>query len=77
MGGKPSMPLSDDAQFFANRGHVYKDSVEHLEKNLIEKALEHSNGNQVLAAKILGVNRNTLRSKIKRLGIAVDRFKIL
>jgi two-component system nitrogen regulation response regulator GlnG len=35
--------------------------------------LEITRGNQVKAADILGMNRNTLRKKIKELGITAGR----
>ena len=38
------------------------DTVEHT---LIADILERTNGNQSLAAKFLGINRNTLRAKMK------------
>ena len=50
-------------------GEIYKSVVEEVEKPLIESALERADGNQLKAAKILGINRNTLRTKIKKLGI--------
>jgi len=37
-----------------------------VEKPLIEVILQHTHGNQTLAAELLGINRNTLRQKIKR-----------
>lgn len=37
---------------------------EDLEKRLILLALEHTNGNQLRAAKLIGMNRNTIRKKI-------------
>ncbi len=37
---------------------------EDLEKRLILLALEHTNGNQLRAAKLIGLNRNTIRKKI-------------
>lgn len=43
---------------------VYQKLVAELEKPLIEQALERVGGNQVHAARILGLNRNTLRKKL-------------
>ncbi len=37
-----------------------------VEKPLIEVILQHTQGNQTQAAELLGINRNTLRQKIKR-----------
>ncbi len=55
---------------------VYKTIVESVEKPLIEKALERTFGNQLKASKILGINRNTLRSKINKFGINPNKWKI-
>ncbi|MBY0406419.1 MAG: sigma 54-interacting transcriptional regulator, partial [Rickettsiales bacterium] len=43
-----------------------------VEKPLIEMTLRATAGNQVKAAFVLGINRNTLRKKITDLGIDVD-----
>ena len=43
-----------------------------VEHPLIVATLEITRGNQVRAAKILGMNRNTLRAKINALGIAEE-----
>ncbi|NRA64342.1 MAG: hypothetical protein HRU19_07650 [Pseudobacteriovorax sp.] len=40
-----------------------------VEKPLLVQILRRVGGNQVQAAKILGINRNTLRKKIKHYGI--------
>ena len=44
-----------------------------VERPLIELTLERTGGNQLHAAPILGINRNTLRKKITALGIALPR----
>ena len=54
---------------------LYRLTLKAVERPLIEKALERTYGNQIRAANILGINRNTLRSKIKELGIDIGRFK--
>ena len=53
--------------------NLYGRILEKLERPLIEIALEKTNGNQVQAANLLGINRNTLRKKITTLQI--DPFK--
>lgn len=66
-----------DEEFIrSNRSKVYKFFVEALEKPLIERILERTDGNQLKAARILGINRNTLRSKIKKFSIDVRKWKM-
>lgn len=61
--------------FAVKRGEIYRYVMDDVEKTLIEEALAHSRGNQILAAKILGINRNTIRTKIRKLGIYPNQFK--
>ncbi|MEL6473112.1 MAG: sigma 54-interacting transcriptional regulator [Pseudomonadota bacterium] len=49
---------------------VYQQIIEKVERPLISLALDVTSGNKVRAAALLGLNRNTLRSKITALGIA-------
>ena len=48
---------------------LYSLILERVERPLIELTLERTNGNQLQAASILGINRNTLRKKIALLKI--------
>jgi DNA-binding protein Fis len=66
----------EDSLYNEKRGALYKSILEVIEKPLLEHILERTEGNQLKAARILGLNRNTIRSKIKRLGIAVDKWKV-
>jgi DNA-binding protein Fis len=62
--------------FLTNKkGEIYSNVIDDIESRLIKKALEYSFGNQVLAAKMLGINRNTLHAKVKKLNIDVESFK--
>ncbi len=47
--------------------------VREVERPLIELSLAATGGNQIKAAKMLGLNRNTLRKKIRELDIRVVR----
>jgi two-component system nitrogen regulation response regulator GlnG len=58
-----------------NEAELYKSVIQAIEKPLIENTLERTAGNQLKAARILGINRNTIRSKIKKLGIDPKRWK--
>jgi two-component system, NtrC family, nitrogen regulation response regulator GlnG len=44
-----------------------------VERPLLEFVLEKTGGNQLRAAEILGINRNTLRKKITTLGVSVKK----
>ncbi len=48
---------------------LYDRVMSEVEKVLIKKTLNHVNGVQIKASQILGINRNTLRKKIKDLKI--------
>lgn len=56
--------------------NVYDFVISQVEKPLIKKVLEMTRGNQIKAAKVLGINRNTLRKKIKELKINSKEFRI-
>lgn len=51
---------------------LYQRILREVERPLIQKVLAVTQGNQVKAAELLGLNRNTLRKKIKELGVSVQ-----
>jgi two-component system nitrogen regulation response regulator GlnG len=51
---------------------LYWSFVERLERAVITTALQRSGGNQIQAARLLGINRNTLRRKILDLKVGTD-----
>jgi transcriptional regulator with AAA-type ATPase domain len=59
----------------AGEGELYKTLLSEVEKHLIESVLRRVEGNQLKAARILGINRNTLRAKMKKLGIKARSWK--
>lgn len=48
---------------------VYDMVIRNVEKPLLEIVLDQAEGNQTIAAEMLGINRNTLRKKIQLLKI--------
>jgi len=48
---------------------VYDMVISNVEKTLIRSIMSRTDGNQTQAAEILGLNRNTLRSKLQKYGI--------
>jgi two-component system, NtrC family, nitrogen regulation response regulator GlnG len=61
-----------DAICRKNKGTVFENVNMGLEKALIRMALAKSNQNQVLAAKVLGISRNTLRDRIERYNLGAE-----
>ena len=53
---------------------LYHQLVAEIERPLIELALKRAGGNQVQAARMLGLNRNTLRKKITDHKIVLTKF---
>jgi two-component system nitrogen regulation response regulator GlnG len=54
---------------------LYDCLIKEMERPLIEEAMRRLKGNQVQVAKLLGINRNTLRRKIQDLGISFENVK--
>jgi two-component system, NtrC family, nitrogen regulation response regulator GlnG len=59
----------NDPFFHENAGKVYRVLQDAFDKALFEKLLKLTGGNQLQASRILGINRNTLRAKVKKLAI--------
>jgi two-component system, NtrC family, nitrogen regulation response regulator GlnG len=50
-------------------GKLYRSIMTRVELPLLRQALELSGGNQLKAARLLGINRNTLRKRLRLLGL--------
>ena len=48
-----------------NPGELYQLFMSEVELPLLEKVMNHTSGNQTQAAKLLGINRGTLRKKLE------------
>ncbi len=61
-------PIFSDILRFWGTG-LHSNLLEKIEKYLIQKALSETKRNQVQAAKLLGISRNTLRHRIEKYGL--------
>jgi DNA-binding protein Fis len=52
-----------------HKGDAFRAAVEQVEAHLLSVALIQCRGNQTLTAEILGLNRGTLRKKLKHHGM--------
>jgi Fis family transcriptional regulator len=48
---------------------IYDMVITHVERAMISSVMERAGGNQTQAADMLGLNRNTLRTKLTKYGI--------
>lgn len=54
---------------------LYDRVLQEIERPLLSITLDECRGNQLRAASLLGLNRNTLRKKIRELGLDAGRNK--
>ncbi len=78
--GEPaSAPITSDLVRFIQEqlptatNNLYADWLAQAERQLFTLVLEHTGGNMSQAARILGLHRTTLRSKLNALGIRLER----
>jgi len=55
---------------------VYRGAMALMERPLLHHALALTGGNQLQAARLLGVNRNTLRKRCLELGLAPSAVRV-
>ncbi len=57
----------------AGSSNLYGEALERMEREVLVRLLKHTLGNQLQAAKILGITRGSLRTKIRALGIKIGQ----
>lgn len=50
-------------------GELYQLLLGEVERPMLEKVMQHTKGNQTQASQLLGINRGTLRKKLKQYGL--------
>ena len=68
-----AVPMMVDQLSRADPRRVYRDAMAMMERPLLQHALSLTGGNQLRAARLLGVNRNTLRKRCRDLGLEPTR----
>lgn len=74
----PSNPPFDWEGFLEERlrsgSHdLYAEALAVMERSLLMRVLRHTRGNQLQAAKLLGITRGSLRTKIRTLGLQIGK----
>jgi Fis family transcriptional regulator, factor for inversion stimulation protein len=77
--GKPQPPIDEAVRvslekYFhslegAQAGEVYDMVIKAVERPMLQMIMQRADGNQLRASEILGINRNTLRKKLKAHGM--------
>jgi two-component system nitrogen regulation response regulator GlnG len=60
----------------AGENNLHQKVVEAVERALLARVLRHTHGHQAQASDLLGLNRATLRHKLRALGLVVDRVVV-
>src|SRR6058998_1126494 len=66
-----TVPQLVDRLSTAKPGRLYREALELLERPLLGHVLSLTGGNQLRAARLLGLNRNTLRKRCRELRLAL------
>ncbi|HVK75212.1 MAG TPA: sigma-54 dependent transcriptional regulator [Kofleriaceae bacterium] len=75
--GKPAVESNLDLaafireQIITHADDIYSETHRQVDRLLLARALEHTRGNQRDAARLLGISRQTLRMKLRALGLSV------
>jgi DNA-binding protein Fis len=68
-----TLPALVDQLAAERPGHIHSEITALVERAVFARALEVTRGNQLRAARLLGVNRNTLRKHCRQLDLVPAR----
>jgi two-component system nitrogen regulation response regulator GlnG len=74
-GGAPVIDIAGLIERLLAEGQkdIHATVIAAVERELLQRILRHTGGHQTQASDVLGLNRATLRHKLRTLGLAVDR----
>jgi two-component system nitrogen regulation response regulator GlnG len=77
-GGDEGLDLAGfiDGLLRGGEGNVYQKVEDAVDRVLLSRVLRHTHGHQAQASDLLGLNRATLRHKLRSLGLAVDKVLV-
>ena len=62
-----------EGRMSAGSQNLYSEAVALIERDMLTYVLDRTGGNQAQAAKILGISRLSLRTKLRSLAITIER----
>jgi two-component system nitrogen regulation response regulator GlnG len=72
-GDKLDLPALIESLLPRADGKLYEQVIAAVERVLFTRVLRHTHGHQAQASDLLGLNRSTLRHRLRTLGMAVDK----
>jgi two-component system nitrogen regulation response regulator GlnG len=72
-GDAPDLPALIDRLVQQGEGDLHQKVLDVIERLLFTRVLQHTHGNQGQASEMLGLNRSTLRHRLRTLGLAVEK----
>jgi nitrogen regulation protein NR(I) len=72
----PNLSVFIDKLLLDANGQLHDQVLTAVERVLFTKVLEHTHGNQGKACELLGLNRSTLRHRLRTLGLLLDKVPV-
>jgi len=70
------LPTLIERLLHGSDGQLHEKVIAAVERILFAQVLQHTHGNQGKACELLGLNRSTLRHRLRTLGLAVDKVPV-
>jgi len=77
--GNGSVDLAAVIEDLLRRGEkdLHARVIQVVERLLLTRVLKHTHGHQTQASELLGLNRSTLRAKLRELGVSLDKVPVV